>query len=95
MKRFNVLFIFFFTALSSVAQTDTNTAAGAKDTNAPATPMATTEAVVPTNTMATAVTRPMSLMDCIQEALRHNLDVQISRYNPQIQLFNVQATYGG
>src|SRR5208282_3540632 len=24
-----------------------------------------------------------------------NLDVQISRYNPQIQLFDVRATYGG
>jgi outer membrane protein TolC len=37
----------------------------------------------------------MSLEDCIQEALRHNLDVQISRYDPQIQLFNVSASYGG
>ena len=38
---------------------------------------------------------PMSLADCIQEALQHNLDVQISRYNPQIQLFNLRGSYGG
>jgi outer membrane protein TolC len=42
-----------------------------------------------------AATRAMSLEDCIQEALQHNLDVQISRYNPQIQLFDVRASYGG
>jgi HAE1 family hydrophobic/amphiphilic exporter-1 len=42
-----------------------------------------------------AATRAMSLEDCIQEALQHNLDVQISRYAPQIQLFNVRASYGG
>jgi hypothetical protein len=38
-----------------------------------------------------AATRTMSLEDCIQEALQHNLDVQISRYIPQIQLFTVRA----
>lgn len=65
------------------------------DTNAPASQMPTNLVVAPTNTMATAATRPMSLGDCIQAALQHNLDVQISRYNPQIQLFDVRATYGG
>jgi HAE1 family hydrophobic/amphiphilic exporter-1 len=37
----------------------------------------------------------MSLADCIQEALSHNLDVQIERYNPQISLYNLRAAYGG
>ncbi len=37
----------------------------------------------------------MSLQDCIQEALQHNLDVQIERYNPQISLYNLNADYGG
>ena len=37
----------------------------------------------------------MSLQDCIQEALQHNLDVQIQRYNPQISLYNLRAAYGG
>jgi HAE1 family hydrophobic/amphiphilic exporter-1 len=47
-----------------------------------------------TNFNATS-SRPMSLSDCIQEALSHNLDVQITRYNPQISLYNLGAAYGG
>jgi len=43
----------------------------------------------------TAASREMALQDCIQEALQHNLDVQIERYNPQISLFNLHAAYGG
>jgi HAE1 family hydrophobic/amphiphilic exporter-1 len=46
-----------------------------------------------TNLLAGA--RRMSLQDCIQEALQHNLDVQIQRYNPEIDLFNLRAAYGG
>ena len=37
----------------------------------------------------------MSLQDCIQQALQHNFDVQIERYNPQISLYNLNAAYGG
>jgi outer membrane protein TolC len=36
----------------------------------------------------------MSLADCIQEALAHNLDVQIQRINPQISLYDLDADYG-
>jgi len=39
--------------------------------------------------------RAMSLADCIQEALAHNLDLQIERYNPQISLYNLDAAYSG
>ena len=39
--------------------------------------------------------RTMSLQDCIQLALQHNLDVQIERYNPQISLYDLDAAYGG
>jgi HAE1 family hydrophobic/amphiphilic exporter-1 len=39
--------------------------------------------------------RTMSLPDCIQEALSHNLDVQIQRYNPQISLYNLNEAYSG
>jgi outer membrane protein len=42
-----------------------------------------------------AAAREMSLADCVQEALQHNLDVQIDRYNPQISLYNLNAAYGG
>jgi outer membrane protein len=43
----------------------------------------------------TDATRAMSLQDCIQEALAHNLDVQIQRINPQISLYDLNAAYGG
>ena len=47
-----------------------------------------------TNTNAVA-TRAMSLQDCISEALQHNLDMQIERYDPQISLYDLRADYGG
>jgi outer membrane protein TolC len=42
-----------------------------------------------------AAPRAMALQDCIQEALQHNLDVQIERYSPRISLYNLHAAYGG
>jgi outer membrane protein len=45
--------------------------------------------------MNAAATRAMSLQDCIQEAMQHNLDMQIERYNPQISLYDLRADYGG
>jgi outer membrane protein len=51
-------------------------------------------AAAQTNTDAGA-TRAMSLTDCIQQALAHNLDVQIERINPQISLYDLDADYGG
>ena len=39
--------------------------------------------------------RMLSLQDCVQEALKHNLDVQIQRYDPEISLYNLRASYGG
>ncbi len=111
MKRFSILLIFSFAAFSAVAQADTNPPALPADTNATASPASSpapavqpvtnAPAVTPdTNTVVaptgkTAATRPMSLGDCIQEALQHNLDVQITRYDPQIQLFTVRTYYGG
>ena len=38
--------------------------------------------------------RSMSLEDCIEIALHHNLDVQIKRYNPEIASYNLGALYG-
>jgi outer membrane protein TolC len=49
--------------------------------------------LVATNTVVGG--RRMSLQDCIQEALAHNLDVQIQRYNPEIALYGLRAAYGG
>ncbi|HXC35613.1 MAG TPA: TolC family protein [Candidatus Acidoferrales bacterium] len=39
--------------------------------------------------------RKMSLQDCIQQALVHNLDVQIQRVYPEIDLYKLHASYGG
>jgi outer membrane protein len=46
-------------------------------------------------TNAMPAVRNMSLTDCIAEAMQHNLDMQIQRYNPEIDLFNVNGAYGG
>ena len=46
-----------------------------------------------TNLLAGA--RRMSLQDCIQQALTHNFDVQIQRYNPEISLYNLRGVYSG
>jgi outer membrane protein TolC len=51
-------------------------------------------AVAQTSTNAPAG-RAMSLSDCIQAALAHNFDVQIQRYNPRIDLYNLNAAYSG
>ena len=39
--------------------------------------------------------RKLSLEDCIQNALRKNLDLQIARYIPPLALSDLQASYGG
>jgi len=38
--------------------------------------------------------RRLSLQEAIQLALTNNLDLQIDRYNPQINLYNLRANYG-
>ena len=44
-----------------------------------------------TNTLET---RKLTLEDCIQVALEHNLDVKIKRFNPEISRFTLRAAYG-
>jgi len=39
--------------------------------------------------------RQMSLQECIQLALQHNLDLQIDRYNPKLALYTLEGAYGG
>src|SRR5579862_8336887 len=51
-----------------------------------------TLAMAQTNTSQNV--RQLSLQDCIQLALQHNLDLQIDRYNPQISLFTLRGDYG-
>jgi outer membrane protein TolC len=38
--------------------------------------------------------RTMSLLECIQLAVEHNLDVQILRYAPEISRYNLAGAYG-
>jgi outer membrane protein TolC len=40
-----------------------------------------------------AKVKRLSLEDCIELALKHNLDLQIDRYNPEISLYSLQADY--
>ena len=49
-------------------------------------------AVAQTNAPAT---RALSLQDCLTEALKHNFDVQVERYEPVKSLFNLHAAYAG
>jgi len=77
-------------------QADTNPVAAQTGTNmatVPALPSGTNAAAVPVG--MNAAMRAMSLEDCLQEALQHNLDVQIERYSPQISLYNLRGDYGG
>jgi outer membrane protein TolC len=40
-------------------------------------------------------TRALSLQDCLTEALKHNFDVQVERYEPEKSLINLHAAYAG
>ena len=39
--------------------------------------------------------RSLSLTDCFAAALKHNFDVQIEQFAPQISLYNLNSAYGG
>ena len=56
--------------------------------------VAGTIAAAQTNTNTPKLARQLSLQDCVQLALQHNLDLQIDRYNPQIALFTLKGDYG-
>jgi outer membrane protein len=52
-------------------------------------------AVAQTNTAPTNAVRTMTLDQCITEALKHNFDVQVERFSPEISEENLYASYGG
>jgi outer membrane protein TolC len=56
--------------------------------------LAATLAAAAAQTNAPAA-RALSLRDCLTEALEHNFDVRVERYDPQIQLYNLNAAYAG
>ncbi len=49
-------------------------------------------AVAQTNAPAT---RALSLQDCLTEALKHNFDVQVERFEPEKSRLSLHAAYGG
>ena len=103
MKVFSFVLCLFLAAFAAAAQTETNAPAAAGTDNNPA-QAAARDALLQnmsgsnapmTQATNTSGQRAMSLQDCIAEALQHNLDLQIQRYNPQISLYNLNANYGG
>lgn len=90
MKKVSAVLLGFFAALTAWAQT--NTAAITTNT----VPSATNAPVTVTNaipTMTNALEQSVSLDAVIAEALQHNFDVQIERYNPEIALYDLRIGY--
>ena len=73
----NLTFLSVLVAGGLAASAQTN----ATDYGAPGTP-----SLMQTNGTE-ANTRTLSLQDCVQMALQHNLDLQIDRYTPQVALY--------
>ena len=57
--------------------------------------VAQTDMLTDTLSDTNASVRLMSLQDCLQEALTHNLDIQISRQTPLADIYNLRGDYGG
>jgi outer membrane protein TolC len=87
MKRISAIFSLAVSITAAVAQTNLPMV---WDTNAVVPP--------PTNVVPglnTNETRALTLEDCIAEALKHNFDVQVERYAPEISLYDLRGAYGG
>jgi outer membrane protein len=92
-------------AVVTGAPAQTNAPATLGQTNAPATSAAATNApasaphtmapvkIAPVTTNAITVTN-MSLQDCIQAGLEHNLDVKIQRFNPELSRLALHSDFG-
>src|SRR5438132_832953 len=51
-------------------------------------------ACVASGQIARQTSRPLSLRECLDLALQHNLDVQIERYRPEIARYFLKGAYG-
>ncbi|MGH7969152.1 MAG: TolC family protein, partial [Limisphaerales bacterium] len=87
MRLLRILLALAGGASLALAQTNTYPPVAPAPTNAPL-PL-----LVPAN--GSVQIRKVSLEDLIQQALQHNLDLQIDRYNPSIALFNLSGAYAG
>jgi outer membrane protein len=88
-------------AVVNGSQSDTNApvAPVPSDTNAVVMPPASSNANTAAALVAVDTNQPprkeriLSLQDCIQLALQHNLDIQIQRYNPSISQYTLDVSY--
>jgi outer membrane protein TolC len=94
MKWFGFFLLAVASGFSGLAQsTNTSTV----DTNVPNAPDLVYEQVTnasPADTNAPVISRELSLEDCIQLTLQHNLELQIDRYGPATALFALKSVYG-
>lgn len=94
MKWFGFFLLLMMIGLSGLAQ-DTNSST--VDTNLPNAPdLVYTEM---TNSLASDTNSPghvrsLSLQDCVELTLKHNLELQIDRYGPQIEFYALKSLYG-
>ena len=83
MKTLSYCLVFCAVVSLALAQAET------QKTDAP--PSAGGGAVAPANA---GTARALSLEDCVQLALQHNLDVQIKRFGPDVARYSLSASYG-
>ena len=57
-------------------------------------PVVLAETRAPNNGTTNTTARPLSLIECIQIALEHNLDVKVARFGPEIARQNLSVAYG-
>ena len=87
MKRIGILLATVLCGFSTLAQDPNASSVGSTNYNpVPNIGMATTNVAV--------ADRWMSLEDCLEIALQHNLTIQIARYNPKIARYNLWGAYG-
>jgi outer membrane protein TolC len=94
MKWLGILLVVMVSGFSVLAA-DTNDSAMV-NTNPPSAPdeiyaELTNSLAIETNVPAN--TRQLSLQDCIQLTLQHNLELQIDRYDPQVALYALKGAY--
>jgi outer membrane protein TolC len=95
MKWIGIWLVAIMAGVSALAQ-ESNAPVAVVETNLPSAPDQVYAAL--TNTLATenstpGVTREMSLQECIDLTLQHNIELQIDRYIPGIARYNLKAAY--
>jgi len=94
MKWTGILLVVILCGFVARAQdTNTSTTTATNQASAPDQIYAALTNSLAIETNVTENTRELSLQDCIQLTLQHNIELQIDRYNPQIALLNLKGAY--